>query len=245
MTANDGTAAADHAPGALLAEMAGLRRAARRTRQAYWFPLVVFGLIEAGSAPLYYRRFPPCPDGDLCAATGFGARLFRIGHWYWTLEANLYALLATVAGLGLTVWWYRRHARRVGVRTGTRGPLLAWTGAGIGVLAIAAVPIGFIFWISALQGTTWLAVVAVGLLALARAERSLLLAAIAVLHAVAAGLGIAYDPENLLYRLLHAFGMADADIPFDYSQTVNVLLPAAVLLTGGLAAYLVNRRRPA
>src|SRR5436190_24100736 len=125
MAANGEAAPADRSPGRLLEEMTGLRRRARRTRQAYWFPLVVFGVIETASAPLYYR--PPCgPGGDLCSGT-FPVVVARAGRWLLVLDADLYPLVATLAGAGLTVWWYRRHARRVGLHTGTRGPLLAWT----------------------------------------------------------------------------------------------------------------------
>src|SRR5204862_8228584 len=138
------------------------------------------------------------------------------------------------------VWWYRRHARRVGLHTGTRGPLLAWTGASLGVLALAAVPIGLVLWVLTIRGTAWLLAVAAGLLALAWAERSLLLGTVAVLHAVAAGLGVAYDPENLLYRVLRAFGVADADMPFAYGGTVNVVLPGLVLVVGGVVGLAVE-----
>jgi hypothetical protein len=240
MTAND-EAPAGPAAGALLEEMGALRRRARRTRQAYWFPLLVFGLVEAGSAPLYQLRLPPCGTGDVCTAS---RPALGTGPWRWAVDRTLYALLGTLAGVALTVWWYRRHARRVGVRTGTRGPVLAWTGASLGMLVVTALPIVFV-WVLTIHDTTWLIPIAAGMLALAWAERSVLLGVVAVLHAVAAGLGVAYDPENLLYRVLSAFGVADQDMPFDYGPTVNVLLPGAVLLAGGLAAFLVNRRRPA
>src|ERR1700735_4692245 len=37
----------------LLGEMAALRRRARAARHAYWFPLVLFGLLTCASAPFY------------------------------------------------------------------------------------------------------------------------------------------------------------------------------------------------
>jgi len=241
MTADD-EAPAVPAAGALLEEMGTLRRRTRRTRQAYWFPLLVFGLIEAGSAPLYQLRLPPCPAGNVCVAE---QPSFGIGPWRWVVNANLYALLGTLAGVALTVWWYRRHARRVGVRTGTRGPVLAWTGAILVVLMITGLPFVFFLWVLTIRDTAWLIPIAVGMLALAWAERSVLLGVVAVLHAVAAGLGVAYNPENLLYRVLSGFGVADRDMPLDYGSTVNVLLPGVVLLAGGLVAFGVNRRRSA
>src|SRR5215468_3065913 len=110
MTAND-EAPAGPAAGALIEEMGALRRRTRRTRQAYWFPLLVFGLIEAGSAPLYHQRVH-CPEGDVCVAS---RPALGIGPWHWAVDRNPYALLGTLAGVALTIWWYRRHARWVGV----------------------------------------------------------------------------------------------------------------------------------
>ena len=236
MMANDQTPG-DPAAGALLEEMGALRRRARRTRQAYWLPLLVFGLVEACSAPFYYQK--PCPGYDLCPGLLIYGGL-HLGRWYLT-AVKLYALVAGLAGLGLTVWWYRRHARRAGLRTGTRGPLVAWTATSLTLLLV--VPAFVFLWVLWVRRTEWLLAIAVALLALAWAERSVLLGAVAVLHAVAAGLGVFYDPENLLYRVLSAFGVADADMPFDSASTLNVLLPASVLLLGGLLALALKRRR--
>jgi hypothetical protein len=227
-------------PGALLDEMGRLRRRARADRHAYWFPLLVFGLIEAGSAPFYYRN-PHCAEGELCSGQLIRGGLY-LGRWYLG-ASQLYALVASLAGLGLTVWWYRRHARRVGVRTGTRGPLLAWTATSITVAILVIIPAFVFLWVLWIRNTSWLLAIAVALLALAWAERSVLLGAVAAVHAVAVGLGVFYDPENLLYRVLSAFGVADYDMPFGYGGTVNVLLPAVVLLLGGLLALALDRWR--
>jgi hypothetical protein len=229
-------------PGALLDEMGRLRRRARADRHAYWFPLLVFGLVEAGSAPFYLIRLS-CPGGNVCYSDSLAGRV-RLGTWHTTGSA-LYALLASLVGLGLTVWWYRWHARRHGVRTGTRGTVLAWTGASLGVLLLTATSVGVVLWVLTIRRTAWLLAVAVLVFALAWAERSVLLGIVAVLHAVAVGLGIGYGGENLLSSVLGAFGVADTEIPFDYGGTVNVLLPGIVLLAGGLVAFGVNRRRPA
>jgi hypothetical protein len=236
MTANDEVPAGP-AAGALLEEMGALRRRARRTRQAYWFPLLVFGLVEAGAAPFYYQK--PCPGTELCSGQLIRGGL-HLGRWYLG-AVELYALVASLTGLGLTVWWYRRHARRAGVGTGTRGPLVAWTATSLTLLLV--VPAFFFLWVLWARSTSWLLAIAIALLALAWAERSVLLGAVAALHAVAAGLGVSYDPENLLYSVLSTFGVADADLPFDYGRTVNVLLPASVLLLGGLLALALSRRR--
>jgi hypothetical protein len=101
----------------------------------------------------------------------------------------------------------------------------------------------FVFlWILWIRHTSWLLAIAVALLALAWAERSVLLGAVAAVHAVAAALAVSYNPENLLFDLLSAFGVADADMPVYAGRIVTVLLPAAVLLLGGLLALALDRR---
>src|SRR6266446_4047723 len=49
----------------VLTEMKALRRQARARRHAYWFPLVLFGLLTCASVPLYvqpaYRAVPGEP----------------------------------------------------------------------------------------------------------------------------------------------------------------------------------------
>jgi hypothetical protein len=78
-------------PGRLLADMAGLRRQTRAARHGYWFPLVLFGLLTCGAAPLYVAAAAP-RDLSGAYATGRGPLLltgfppggggFYIG-WYW------------------------------------------------------------------------------------------------------------------------------------------------------------------
>ncbi len=97
-------------PGPLLADLARLRRQTRAARHAYWFPLVLFGLLTCGAAPLYVaprrRRHSGAYAFDsgpiLLSGTPFGTSTFYIG-WYWAV--------ALVGGYLLTLLWYRRHAR--------------------------------------------------------------------------------------------------------------------------------------
>jgi len=119
-------------PGTLLADLARLRRQTRTARHAYWFPLVLFGLLTCGAAPLYVvAAAPPVSGGHafdyepiLLGGTPFSTSAFYIG-WYWAV--------ALVGGYLLTLLWYRRHAGRAGVWTPARGYLIT------GVVLTAAV----------------------------------------------------------------------------------------------------------
>ena len=48
-------------PEELLSDLARLRRQARTARHAYWFPLVLFGLLTCASAPSAWN-FVQAPD---------------------------------------------------------------------------------------------------------------------------------------------------------------------------------------
>jgi hypothetical protein len=210
----------------LLADLDHLRRRTRSTRQAYWFPLLVFGLIEAASALVADPGLTGSP-----IVTGFRAVENQTG--YHTL------LLVSIAGTALTLWWYRRHADRTGVETPVRPVRIAAVGASaivvLGAFLAGLVPLVLLYYVFGVPGNGWLFVVAAVLLALAVVERSALLWAVALLHGVAAVMGVTYDPENLLFRI----GFSSEDVP---SGIVNVLLPAGVLLTGCAVAVVRTRR---
>lgn len=236
MTTNEGTAVP---PAALLQEVGALRRRTRVDRHAYWFPLLLFGVLTLGSLPLYVERWP-CGGADVCSETfGPGQRaLFALGGsvlgqsvrigWYW--------LAALLAGGLATVWWYRWHARRRGVQGRVGVALL------VGLVALVALVGASFTWLFSyvivaanLRGTAAFLVIAIGLLVLTWLERSIGLAVVAVAYAVAAGLAIFYDMSNLTYRI-------GVDVPWRYSLWANVLPPALVLLIGGGVAALADRR---
>ena len=217
-------------------------------RHGYWFPLVLFGLLTCGAAPLYVAAAAP-PPGSLTysADTGpillngtpFGTSSFYIG-WYWTV--------ALVGGYLLTLLWYRRHASRAGVRTPARGYLI--TGAALTVLALAIPPLTrFVPGLSRIwlpfgdlwiRGTLAFLIIAAGLWVLAWAERSRALSVIALVYTGAALLASLYNVENILFRL----GWNPGQGAFGWQLTAlpNVLLPAAVLLAAGLGAFMTQRR---
>jgi hypothetical protein len=234
-------------PEELLSDLARLRRDARATRHAYWFPLILFGLLTCASVPFYVSG-PPVGAG--VAVLRMSAPIPLLGgalggrglllSWYWAL--------ALVAGFLLTWAWYRRHQRRVGIRTPARA--FAVTGivlaalAFLGPLLAADLPFGYgpvlpvaDLWI---RGTSAFLIAAAGLWVLAWAERSLALALITLAYTVAALLASLYDVQNLLYRLGWNPGYGGARL----AELPNVLLPAVVLLAGGAAAFFL-RPKPA
>ena len=237
-------------PEELLSDLARLRRQARSARHAYWFPLVLFGLLTCASVPFYgydVTQFAPGAavmraaspptllGGELAGRNG----LFL--GWYWAL--------ALVAGYLLTYAWYRRHQRRVGISTPTRtftitGIMLAAL-AFLGPLLVANLsfpyaPVGFPIGDLWVRGTFAFLIAAAGLWVLAWAERSRALALITLAYTGAALLASLYNVDNLLYSLgwNPGYGSASARL----MMLPNVLLPALVLLAAGTGAFFLRPR---
>lgn len=233
----------------LLSEMKALRRQARAARHAYWFPLVVFGLLICASIP-FYRQ----PSGGPGRAAGvvqvpvfspFLSGAFASGYlWYFWLAALL-------GGQLLTYLWYRWHARRIGLQTPARGYLIAMAALTLAAMAIPPLTLSSPHWLRFLhrlavlwpgdltvRGTFPFLIIAAGLLVLAWAERSLGLTLVAVAYTGAALLASLYDIENVTSRL-------GWNLPPDSQSLPNVLLPAVVLLIAGAGAFLVQRRHRA
>jgi hypothetical protein len=240
-------------PADLLGEMRVLRRRARAARHAYWFPLVLFGVLTCASVPFYIQ--PGVPSGQATGAAQPGPQLPVLGGFPGFLVQRYlgyYWLAALLAGLLLTLLWYRRNAHQVGLQTPARGYLI--TVAVLTGLALLIPPLSqvrsphWLGWLQHLQalwpgdlvvrGTFPFIIIAVGLWALAWAERSLALAGIAAVYTGTALLASLYDIENLLPRL----GWNPALGQGDLASLPNVLLPALVLLAAGAGAYAVQRR---
>jgi hypothetical protein len=231
--------AAGVSPAVLLDDVSALRRRTRTDRHAYWFPLLLFGVLTLAALPLYVDKSFACPDGEVCAVGSTRGRvaLDAIGGsiiagnaalgWYW---------LGALLGGGLaTVWWYRWHARRRGVQGRVGVAVLA------GLVGVAALLVAGLTWFTPYlgvvsgHGTAAFLAIALGLLALAWLERSVGLAVIAVAYSGAALIAMLYDVDNLVYRL----GWYP---PIHYYAWPNVLLPALVLLVGGGVAALASAR---
>jgi len=129
------------------------------------------------------------------------------------------AALATFAGL-----WSLRHT--------------GWARtAGVGVTTfLATVAFGAVA-VYLIRGYAALLIIAAVLLVLAWAERSVLLAIVGGLFTGAALLVNLYDVQNVFYRLGWHAGWND-----QVSTLQSLLLPGVVLLVGGVAAVIGNRR---
>jgi hypothetical protein len=237
-------------PEELLSDLARLRRQARSARHAYWFPLVLFGLLTCASIPFYVSDVTQAGAGVAVLRASApptllgGEQAGRDGlflAWYWAL--------ALVAGYLLTWAWYRRHQRRVGLRTPARavtitGIVLAAL-AFLGPLLVADLsfpygPIGLPVGDLWVRGTFAFLIAAAGLWMLAWAERSRALGVIALVYTGAALLASLYNVENLLYPL--GWNSGDGIASARLAMLPNVLLPAFVLLVAGTGAFFLRPR---
>lgn len=225
-------------PNHVLAQMRELRQSARVARHAYWFPLLVFGLLVCAAAPMYIRDRPVGADGFYVSSSiwlevlggmdSFGSPP-DVRAWYWVAVVVLGALATSL--------WYSWHARMTGVATRARGSVLAWILGPVCLLALVWAASYFLvsLWPLTIRGTSALLVIAAGLAVLSRVERSRVLSVITAVFTFAAALSVFYDPENLLYRVFGWFGTEDKDMPFSVAPIVVPLVPGAVLLLSGLA----------
>ena len=243
----DGSAEAEgpDRPGEILADLGRLRRRARAARHAYWFPLVLFGVLVAGAAPFFIQRTPTGPAQQAWAITisANPRPLAAFGGIFRAPGLSYYWLAAIVAGLALTGLWYRRRGARVGLRTPSRAFML--TG-----LAITAVLLAFSLaagtgpltglapGLLTMRGTLPLLIIAAALWVLARAERSPGLALAAALFTGSALLADLYNVENMAFWL----GWHPAGAQGRYAVLPGVLFPAVVLLAAGGVAFAAQFR---
>ena len=215
----------------LLADTLRLRRRARSDRHAYLFPLLFFGLAIVGSAPLYVEHvdLQYGEDPNSLYSIGPDPRL----PTYWTV--------VLLGGALVTAWWYRRRGRRIGIEGRIGAALAAAALVIIVYLVLRVLPIGFFLWPVWIRNYSPLLVIAVGLLALARQERSRGLGITATMFTVTAVLANTYDVENLAFRLGWDPFVAHPD-QNRFQELPALVAPAAVLLVGGALAALRARR---
>ena len=233
-------------PAELLGKVRTVRRQARRARHAYWFPLVLFGLLTLASVPFYIQHVPTPPGvhSGYYLGQSFWRSTYLGGFGAWTSgHAAYYWLAAILAGLAATAAWYRLRGNRVGLRTPSRG--FVGTGFALVVLALVIPVLAQLRGLSQLailmpgdlliRGTFPLVLIGAGLWVLAWAERSVALTVIAVGYLAFSLVASLYDIENVFYDL-------GWNISPDYSGLPNVVLPALVLLLAGAGAWVVQRR---
>jgi len=235
----------------LLDDLRTLRKTARTQRHAFWFPLLMFGLLVCASAPLYVEIDDfgtPLPGST---GTDIG-RVIPI-HYPWleslggsfpsnNLDARgIYWLVVLLFGAVITGAWYFWHARVTGLRTRVGVGLATWIGGALLLVALSIASLQWIvsaWWVVTDRGTLALLVIALGLLVLAWVERSRLLSVIAVVYTGAACLGVFYDPINLLHRA----GMSESALGSSNDAIVNVLLPGLVLIIGAATSFALDLR---
>jgi hypothetical protein len=233
-------------PEELLREARNARRRARRARHAYWFPLVLFGLLTCASIPFYLQRFPGRSGGyGVTGAARFFSSYYLGGFGFLTgFHLGYYWLAAMLVGLAATAVWYRMRGDRVGLRTPSRGFVI--TGLVLLVLALlipvlaahpGVGPVGVLMpGDLLLRGTFPFVLIGIGLCVLAWAERSIALTVIAAGYLALSLVASLYDIENIFYRL-------GWNLSPEASRLPNVVLPALVLLLSGAGAWVVQRRR--
>lgn len=208
--------------------------------RAFWFPLVVFGLIVCASTPLYLElrwvaKSRPSLGVLEWMFSGFGD-IGTVLAAYW--------LLALPLGVLLTVLWYLWYRRVTGLATDVGKTALTWIGAvvvllGLPVLSVVeAIPL----WQVSMHGTAALLVIAVGLWALVAAERGAMMLVTVAVYTVTAVLGVFTSMDNRVYELLGLTGRQSQDMPFWIGDTANVALPGLVLLIGGVVACVADLR---
>jgi hypothetical protein len=283
-------------PADLLGDLRRLRSKVRRDRHGYALPLLMFGVLVLAASLCYADR--PWPES--LSAEGvyitidpgpFPAFEYRwmplvrnplLIQWYW--------MLALLAGLAVTTWWYRRRARRTGVETDIRGYLITAGAAlaglvfGVPVLeatvaprntlystpevnlpiligsAVASAAVFFVGtrWkkvrelsllvgtllatvafaavgVYMIKGLSALLIIAAALLFLAWIERSVLLGGIGVLFAAAA---VHANLVGLSEYFVNGPGYTDGRLVV----LQDLMLPAAVLIVGGVLALIQSRR---
>ena len=227
-------------PEEILADLGRLQRQARVARHAYWFPLVLFGALIAGSSPFFVEQMPP--PGVILWVPRVD-RLPTFGGVFTQAGLSYYWLAAIVTGLGLTGWWYRRRGARVGLRTPSRGFLLTGLIITAALLVLHFISVGgirmdFPLGIMTIRGTFPMLIIAVVLWVLARAERSAGLTVVAALFTGAALLADLYNVENIVFSL----GWNPTQSQWRYTSLPGVLVPALVLLVAGGIAFVAQRR---
>jgi hypothetical protein len=206
----------------------------------YWFLTIVLGFVATA---WWYRRralrvgVETDTTGYLVAA---GAALtgFLLGmpvldalaadtSLYSTPGVNLPILIGSAAGAAAALLWATRATRSVPGRA---------AGLCVGVLlaTMAFSALGVYLFI---RGYAALLVIAAGLLALARLERSILLGAVGLVFTGGALLVNLYNIANLYYRLGWYTDRAQPQV----AVWQDLLLPAVILIVGGVLAVLSGR----
>jgi hypothetical protein len=226
-------------PDALLDHVSRLRRQARARSRGAWLPLVVFALLTLAST--LYRQ----PFYILSAGGGYGVELPNYAGLPWSqrsaaLSLAFWLVLAPLCYLGCARWYHRRAERR-GVSL--RWQTWVWAGLGLfGVLVVVLVGqrLGWLrlpyygppsggMWYAPGSALSPLLAIALGLLVLARVERSRGVALTAIVYGGLATLMNLYGLGEIPPWILPPLGGSnDAFV----AAGPNLILLASILLFG-------------
>ncbi|TDC71684.1 hypothetical protein E1200_01195 [Actinomadura sp. GC306] len=234
-------------PDRILDEVARLRRLTRARARGAAVPLAIFGLLTLASIALYshpFQAMQTLPDGGAASRPGSTSgyagldgfdRSASLSIAFWLVTGPLSYLACA--------WWYRRRAARVGLTV--RWQPWAYTGAALFAVFLFAVfaqdhggqgappPLGGEFAASAVVSP--LLAIAVGLLVLAKVERSPGVAVCGLLYGglcvIMNGYGLGQVPPWIAPP---SGGTIDGLV----NPAQNLFLLAAVLLVGALLVQL-------
>lgn len=245
---------ANRTPAELIDEMRDLGSRTRAAARNYWLPLLLFGALICGSLPFYERLRPGRASsarpvgGGACNPALHHPCHVTIGtpsptpHLTVVSALGYYWQIAILAGVVLTVLWYRQRADRAGLRTPTRAFLI--TGIVLGelvllvpLLASQSLPTARLLHDTHRAGP--LVIIAALLWVLAWAERSRMLAIITAIYLVAALTVSVFTYGGVIGV---SPGVAALSLT---SMRLLGLIPALVLLAGGVAVLLGRRRTSA
>lgn len=228
----------------LVDEIHEIRRQARSDRRAFWFPLLIFGLMITASAPMYAGSSADGRNLDL----GFVSEILG-GHGTYGNPAwlTVYWISLLVGGSVMTAAWYVWYSRVAGLATRVRPTALTWLGGTAAVIVLPLAPLSLLYlnfplWQLTARGTAGLLIAVAGFWVLAYLERSRLLAVVTAVFTVAAALGVLYDTSNLLYDFLSSTDSLPENLPYWLGAATNVILPGSVLLVGAVVAFIKDLR---
>jgi hypothetical protein len=258
-------------PEQLLGAAKAARRQARRARHAYWFPLVLFGLLAGASVPFYIEhasarfrctrltRPPRSPlhfpifrckaiRGTHALSVSGPSFLHNIYLGGFGFVTNGYAadywLGAMLVGLAATAVWYRLRGDRIGVRTPSRGFVI--TGL---VLLLLALVIPVLADHTGVLGILMPGDLLVrGMFPLVLIGLGLYVLAWAERSVALTVISTGYLALSLvasLYDIENVLYRLHWQISPAVSNVPNVVLPALVLLLSGASAWVVQRQRRA
>jgi hypothetical protein len=237
-------------PDVLLDHVSRLRRQARARSRGAWLPLVVFALLTLASTLLYRQPFYTVPASG---GGGYGSELpsyagLPWSQWSAALSIAFWLVLAPLCYLGCARW-YRRQAERRGVSL--RWQIWVWAGLGLfGVLVVVLVGqwLGWLrlpyygpprggMWYAPGSALSPLLAIALGLLVLARVERSRGVAVTAIVYGGLATMMNLYGLGQIPPWIMPPLGGSNDAL---VAAGPNLILLTSTLLLG---AAITGRRR--